>query len=328
MATPAQRAARLALDQVRPAFDRLARATDPSETADTLIEAWTGAEHALRELAGSSTLSGQSLVRELRSRGMLALNEAHALVDFQAASDRARQADYRVTATDITAARDGYDRIVELIERDGDPPPKVAAAPPPVVTDATATPGPSAVSGARSNLLGRVIIAVAVLAIVGTGTYFALTRSREPADLRRGRAAFAAGDRLGAKAAFASAMTRHPELAEPHVYIGRMAREEGDLATANVALRRAVELEPSNPITHRELAALLLATNQLELARSFYERAIRLDPNDRNALGFMGCTLARMGRFDLAPRFLQRAGEGSWQLCASQAMQPAPPPAP
>jgi tetratricopeptide (TPR) repeat protein len=331
--TPAaQRAARLALDTAQPAFDRLGRANDPAEIAEALIEAWGHTEQALQSVAGTVALAGQGLVHELRQRSLLTLAEAHALIDFQAAVDRVRRVDYTATAADARAARDGHDRVLELIERGG--PPAAGAERTRAAKSEDAAPAPAALPFAvadgavQRNLLGRVLIGGSVLALLGVAGYYAFTFNREPADLRRGRAAFVAGDRLTAKNAFSAAAGAHPGLAEPHIYLGRMAREEGDFATASVELRRAVALEPRNPLTHRELAAYLLATNQLELARAFYERAIRLAPDDKNALGFMGCTLVRLGRFDLAPRFLQRAGPGTWQTCAAAATVPPPAPPP
>jgi tetratricopeptide (TPR) repeat protein len=323
----AQRAARSALDAAQPALDRLGRANEPGEIGSWIQEAWGHTERALQALAGTTALSGQGLVHELRQRNLLTLGEAHALVDYLAAVERCRRSDYTATAGDSGAAREGNDRVVELIERGGQPQVKGPhTAPADVPAAGGLQPVLPDVQPRRSNLLGRALLGGAVVILLTAGGYFAFAFSREPGELRRGRAAFAAGDRLTAKNAFSAAAGAHPELAEPHVYLGRMAREEGDFATANRELLRAVQLEPLNALTHRELAAYLLATNQLALARAFYERAIRLAPDDKNALGFMGCTLARMGRFDLAPRFLQRAGPGSWQACAASAQPPSPPP--
>ena len=327
MTTSAQRAARSALDAGRSALDRVARSSNPEDVAAALIEAWDQAEQALRALAGSSALSGQSLVKELRQRSMLSLDDAHTLVDFGAAADRARVPQYVPTEADAMTARAGYAQLEAILDRDDPAPhtgplsqtPRSRQAPP--VDD----PGPILeVPAPRSNLLGRIVAIVAVLAVAGAGVYYGFLRDGESADMRRGRQAYAAGDRLMAKTAFAAAAGSDPRLAEPHIYLGRMAREEGDMPTASAELRRAVELEPGNAIAHRELAAFLLATGRPDLARTFYDRALRIDPTDRNAMGYMGCTLMQLGRPDLAQRFLQRAGGGPWQQC----LQVLPPPAP
>jgi tetratricopeptide (TPR) repeat protein len=316
--TSAQRAARSALDAGRPALERLDRTHDSEDVAAALIESWEAVEQALRALAGSTALAGQALVHELRQRNMLSLNDAHTLVDFGAAADRARVPQYVPTAADAATARTAFEQLHSIVERDESTRPAHTGplSPPPASLD---VPAP------RSNLLGRIIAVVAVLAVAGAGVYYAFIRDREPADLLRGRQAYAAGDRLMAKTAFAAAAGSDPALAEPHIYLGRMAREEGDMPTASAELRRAVELEPENAVAHRELAGFLLATGRPDLARTFYDRALRIDPTDRNAMGYMGCTLMQLGRPDLAQRFLQRAGGGPWQQCVQILPAPAPP---
>lgn len=328
MGGTAQRAARAALDTARASLQQLDRTSNPEDVAATLIEAWDGAEASLKALAGTSALSGQPLLRELRQRDLLSLGEAHALIDFGALADRARTPSYVPTQHDrdtATAALEELGRVVDragpAASRPAPPPPGAAPAEAPVASVAGAAP--------RPNLLGRVVVVAATLLVLGAAGWAAWAFSREPGDLRRGRAAYAAGDRVSARNTFSAAAGNHPDLAEPHIYLGRIAREMGDFATANDELRRAVTLEPSNPLAHRELAALLLATRRPDLARPFYERAIRLDPEDRTAQGWMACTLAQLGRPDLAQRFHARAGQGPWSACVQlPAVPPAPPSVP
>jgi tetratricopeptide (TPR) repeat protein len=329
MTSDGHRSARAAFDAARASFQRLASASAPDETAAALGEAWQGAQRALRALAGTDVLEGVALVRELRQRQLLSLEDAHALVDFHAAMERTRGDGAAPTAGDVQAAATARERLEHLLapgsggagQAPYSGPVSTPRTPPPAADQlpaAEVTP-PSA----RHNYLGAAFVVLAVVAVVAGGLFAWRGMSREPSALRQGRAAFAAGDRLTAKNAFAVAATEAPALAEPHIYLGRLAREEGNRAAASAELRRAVELEPNNPLAHRELAAYLLSTGQLELARSFYARAIELDPNDRVSLGFMACTLHRMGRTDLAARFFQRAGSGEWVQC--QAAAPPPP---
>jgi tetratricopeptide (TPR) repeat protein len=100
-----QRAAAAALDQARAPVARLDIARDPEDIAADLIEGWTAAQAALRGLIGSTTLSGQALIRELRQRELLSLDQAHALVEFSAAHDRAQRTEYRPTSADIGGTR-------------------------------------------------------------------------------------------------------------------------------------------------------------------------------------------------------------------------------
>ncbi len=341
MLTTGQRNARAALDAARASFDALqSPSISPEEGSALLVAAWKGAEDALRALAGTSVLEGLALVRELRQRNLLTLDDAHALVDLQAASERAKTPDYAPTPADVAAARTSYDKLSEAASREvgsGMPNGSASGAGPTPVSGPLSpptTPRPNdttppymseVAAPPQRNTLGIVLLVVLLLAVVGAGAFYMAKRGVQPDDLARGRQAYAAGDRATAKNSFSIVAGAQPNLAEPHIYLGRIAREEGNFPAASGHLRRAVELEPSNAVAMRELAALLLATNQLELARSFYERAIRLNPDDKTSLGYMGCTLARLGRPDLAQRFAARAGAGTWQQCLQPPMPAAPP---
>ena len=333
MPTDAQRTARAAFDAARASFDRLTSAVVAADVSAALCDAWRGTENALRALAGTNVLAGVALVRELRQRSLLALDDAHALVDFHAAAERAASEGYAPTDADVDSARAARDHMQRVLDRDVG----AANAPysGPVSTPATPRPtfdpGPASApphvplegaASARSNPLAAMLVIVVILAVLGAGGYYAMTLNREPSELRTGRQAFAAGDRLTARNAFAAAAGANPSLAEPHIYLGRLARDAGDRATASAELRRAVELEPKNYLAHRELAGFLLATGQAELARSFYQRAIELNPDDKMSMGFMACALHRLGRTDLAVRFFQRAGAGPWDAC--KATPPGP----
>jgi tetratricopeptide (TPR) repeat protein len=326
MTVTGQRAARSALDTARAIIDRLDSAANPEDVAAGLIEAWDSVQESLQALAGTTSLTGQPLLRELRQRDLLSLSEAHALIDFGALAERARAPNYVPTARDRDAARAAVDELSRVVDRGGPAAPSrqtAAASAPPPVEPVT----PVATAAHRPNLLGRLVVAAAVLVLVAAAGWGVWSMMREPGDLKRGRAAYAAGDRVTARSAFSAAAGNHPELAEPHIYLGRIARETGDMVTANEELRRAVTLEPANYLTHREMAALLLATRRPDLARSFYERAIRLKPDDQTSLGYMGCTLLQLGRPDLAQRFLARAGAGPWNACVPVPLAPAMPPA-
>jgi hypothetical protein len=70
--------------------------------------------------------SGQPLIREVRQRELLTLDQAHALVEFSAAHERAQRTDYRPSTTDIGAARTGYQQLEAALrqERAAPPPPR------------------------------------------------------------------------------------------------------------------------------------------------------------------------------------------------------------
>jgi Flp pilus assembly protein TadD len=287
----------------------------------------------LRSLAGTSQLDGQDLVRELRQRDLLTLSEAHALIDGFTTAERLRGEDGATAtgAADAEIIRLAHDSLADAIDRaesgsssraqpaadKGNVPPSASDSEPLAATQVPVG------GGSKTNMLGRVLVGVVLLAALAALGYWALG-TRDPAELRAGRAAYAAGDKARAANQFTVAAAKYPKLAEPYIFLGRIARENGNFRLASEALRRAVDLEPNNALAHRELASYLLVNDQPDLARAFYERAIRLDPNDRTALGFMGCTLMRLGNPAVAVRFLQRAGPGAWDSCAQNA-SPIPP---
>jgi tetratricopeptide (TPR) repeat protein len=158
----------------------------------------------------------------------------------------------------------------------------------------------------------------AVLVVLGLTVTIAAAHRSPEWQLRRGIALYGRGEHAAARALFTSVALEHPQLAAPHLYLGRLAREHGDFHAARRELRAAVELAPEDAVAHRELGALLLSSGQLELARRFYVRAVQLDPSDRSSQGYLGCTLARLGRMAEAARFLERAGPGGWWACAGR----------
>ncbi|HSA57355.1 MAG TPA: tetratricopeptide repeat protein [Gemmatimonadaceae bacterium] len=327
------RVAREAMDAARAAVSRLDPARDPEDNAAYLVEAWDGAQAALRALSGVTILSGQELIREARTRNLLSLDQAHALVEFSTAAERARQPGYDVSARDIDSARAGFLVFESVAQSPGERSGSSASVGAPGAGSAAGVPGEPAAAPAapartrlpsrfsrRSILLGTAIV---VLVIAGVGTFLAVRARAGPAHLAGGIAAYRQGDLMTAAREFTAAAERMPRAAMPHVYLARLAREAGNASTAVAELTTAIRLEPENPIALREMAAHQLAMNDLEMARRFYVRALEHDPQDRMALGYLACTLARLGRLDEAQRFHQRAGPGEWNVCLGMV---APPP--
>ena len=333
MTTSQQRAALAALDQARPAIGRLDLSRDPEDLAADIIEGWQAAESSLRSLIGSASLSGQPLIREVRQRDLLTLDQAHALVEFSAAHERAQRTDYRPSNGDIGAARTGFQQLEAALrqERAAPLPPAPAAAPVPGAVAAVPDPGVPAFPGAgrrRGFPLIALIGLLLLLAAIGGGIYY-FSAGRSASELQAGIGAYSAGDRNGARNHFAQAVKDDPKDADPHIYLGRMARDEGDAATAVRELQTAISLEPNNATAQREMGAHLLAqaTGQLStgnlpgalqslnLSRNFYVRAVQLNPTDKSAQGYLGCVLMRLGRVQEANSFWQRAGPGPWTQC-------------
>lgn len=319
------RQALAALDAARPAIARLDRSRHAEELAADLIESWAGVETALRALLGGSPLSGQALIREARSRQLIAFDQANALAEFHAARERAQDTSYHPTDDDINAAREGFLKLeASLMMPEPEATPHV-------------TPGESmSTKGLRTTPLGTpqpvplpserrpwVIpaLALVVLAVLGAGGWL-LMQQRGDSYLDRGVEHWQRGQRELAVSEFTRAAREHPDRALPHVYLSRMAREVGNLTLAGQEANLAVKAEPDNALALREMASYLLVARNYELARRFYVRALQADPDDRMSMGFLGCALIRLGRTDEGMRWLNRAGQGSWSGCA----QPTAPP--
>ncbi|HEY0972707.1 MAG TPA: tetratricopeptide repeat protein [Gemmatimonadales bacterium] len=323
MSAASRRAALGALDRVRPLVASLHRNRPNEELAADLVQAWAQTEVVLRALLGGSTLAGQGLVREVRQRELLTLEQAHALVAFQAARDRAELPGHQVSAADVDAARAA---VAELDRALGGAPVETVDLPP-------APPGPASApaAGAPATRAGRkfppmlaIAIAAILLVVLAGGWMMYERRVGGPRSIEAAQQLYASGDARRAEVAWERIAEERPELALPHVYLGRIARDRGDVAAAQRELQTAIRLEPRSSVAQREMGNLLLATGNPDLARRFYARAVELDPDDRTALGYLGCSLVRIGQPQLARTFLDRAGPGEWSACATPAAPPPP----
>jgi tetratricopeptide (TPR) repeat protein len=329
--TAAQRNARAALDAVRPALARLGTNRGSEDLAADLIEMWAAVEGALRALVGSTVLGGQALIREARQRQALNFDQANALAEFQAVSDRLQDTAYRPTEGDVNAARVAVTKLDAALTDE----PAIAASAPADRTAPPAAPGaagpaptvPVAAVGARRRMpvWAKAALGVVILLVLAGGAYAMLGR-RNGGSLRQGEDAYAHGQREVAVSAFNKAAREDPKAALPHIYLARMDREVGNFTLASQELQLALQAEPANALALREMGSNLLAQNNYELARRFYVRSLQTDPTDKTAQGYLGCTLMKLGRSQEATSFLNRAGQGPWSNCtaAPAALPPAP----
>lgn len=315
---------RAALDAVhaaRPIVARLSATRDKEDLAADIIEAWAAVETGLRSLLGGSALAGQALIRELRQRNLLSLDQANALAEFHAARERAGRTDYSPTEGDVNATRDAFLKLESGLMGDSAVSRPVAAASvaptataSPVVPASTST--AYAVRGTRPAWVVPILGLVALL-VVGGIAWFALSgRTGSNAAYDSGVQAYKEGRREAAEASFRKAATDEPTDPMPHVYLARMERERGNLGNANMEAVTAVRLGPANATALRELASTLFAAQRFDDARKFYLRALEVDANDQLSQGFLGCSLIRLGRVDEGQRWINRAGAGAWSACA------------
>src|SRR4051812_41956319 len=284
MTAGSQRAALDAIHSARPIIARLSMTRDSEDLAADLIEAWTATETGLRSLIGGSSLTGQMLIRELRQRHFLSLDQANALAEFHAARERAARVDYKPTEGDVNASREAFVKLEAGLMGE----PSVAA---PVAAGASAAPAVAAASAAaprskaaaytpdgpldpsarerfegtptavpperaRSSWVAPVIGLVALLVVGGIAWYAFAGRNRGGSALASGITAYREGRREAAAGDFMKAAKDNPNDPMPHVYLARMAREAGNMNTANTEAVTAVRLGPANGVALRELASV------------------------------------------------------------------------
>jgi tetratricopeptide (TPR) repeat protein len=101
-------AALASLNGVRPVLAHFETPRSAEDLAADIIDLWTGAQGALQALVGNSSLTGQQLIRAARQAELITLEQAHALLEFLAARDRANRTSYKPTQADGDAALDGF----------------------------------------------------------------------------------------------------------------------------------------------------------------------------------------------------------------------------
>ncbi len=97
-------------------FDQPRSAED---LAADIIDLWTGVEAALQNLVGNSSLGGQQLIRAARQAELITLDQAHSLLEFLAARDRANRTSYKPTQADGDAAVDGFKALESALAGSG-----------------------------------------------------------------------------------------------------------------------------------------------------------------------------------------------------------------
>lgn len=324
MTAGSQRAALDAVHSARPIVARLSTSRDKEDLAADIIDAWTAVETGLRSLVGGSSLGGQALIRELRQRNFLSLDQANSLAEFHAARERAGRTDYAPTDADVNATRDAFLKLESGLMGE-----TAGVRPPPAVNAPVTTPSAeaAALEGAGMQRTGRsrpawlipVLGVVALIVVAGFAWMAMGSRSSSSASFDQGVQAYKEGRREAAEASFRKAVADAPSDPMPHVYLARMEREAGNLGNANTEAVSGVRLGPTNATALRELGSTLFAAQQFDDARKFYLRAFTADPNDKLSQGFLGCSLMRLGRIDEGQRWIGRAGPGAWSACSPSA---------
>jgi tetratricopeptide (TPR) repeat protein len=343
---PNSQAALSALNGVRPVLTHFETSRNAEDLAADIIDLWTGAETSLQALVGNSSLTGQQLIRAARQAELITLDQAHSLLEFLAARDRANRTSYKPTQADGDAALEGFRALESALT--GKAPVKRATpssplqavytprgtqqqrttSPPPQPPPSPYAP-PSAGGGYRQppTYAGRKMSGPPTIEQPPPGSF-------TPAG---GSGAVGGGlGRSNVEHALAAAQSRSrmPKLSLP-VLIGaavvlliagiwfafsRSGGSGGDAMTAGIAamtngqrekargeFAKAVKEDPSAARPHVYLARISRDEGDLASARAQLDTALRLDPKSQLALREMGLVLFSTKQYDLARRFFVRA---------------------
>jgi len=353
---PNSQAALTALNGVRPVLTHFETPRNAEDLAADILDLWTGAETSLQALVGNSSLAGQQLVRAARQAELITLDQAHSLLEFLAARDRANRTSYKPTQADGDAALEGFRALESALT--GKAPVKRATPSSPL--QAVYTPRssqqqrqspapqpppspyapPSAGGGYRQppTYAGRKMSGPPTIEQPPPGSFTPPT----------GSGAVGAGvGRSNVEHALAAAQSRSrmPKLSMPVLLGGvvllvvivgiwfaftRGGSTTGGLAAGIDAMKsgqrerargefaKAVKDDPNASTPHVFLARISREEGDLSSARAQLDTALRLDPKNAIALREMGLVLFASKQYDLARRFFVRAVQANPQDRAAQ----------
>ncbi|HEY6089035.1 MAG TPA: tetratricopeptide repeat protein [Gemmatimonadaceae bacterium] len=344
-----------ALNGVRPVLAHFDNPRNAEDLAADIIDLWTGVENAVQALVGNSSLSGQQLVRAARQAELITLEQAHALLEFLAARDRANRTSYKPTQADGDAAVDGFRALESAltgsapVQRSSSPSSPLQAVYTPRGTH-TARPGqptspyapPTPGAGGYKQpptYPTRKNLGPPTVELPPPGS-FATPAGGSSAQYGGGGVG-----RSNVEHALAAAESRRrlPKMSLP-VLIGAVvlllfavgiyfafrggssdgltagidAMKNGQRERARGEFAKAVKADPNAATPHVFLARLAREEGDLSTARAQLDTALRLEPKNAIALREMGLILFASRQYDLARRFFVRAVQANPQDRAAQ----------
>jgi len=349
-------AALTALNGVRPVLTHFETPRAAEDLAADIIDLWTGAEASLQALVGNSSLTGQQLIRAARQSELLTLEQAHSLLEFLAARDRANRTSYKPTKADGDAAVDGFRALESGLT--GKAPVKRATPPgatqsayaprgsqqqyppqPPLSPYAPPGPGGYRQPAAYST---RKMSGPPTIEQPPPGSF--TPPSGSGAAGHAGGGVFGRGNVEHALAA-AESRSRWPKLSMPAligavivlliivgIYFafrgggssaegmtaGIDAMKSGQNEKARGEFMKAVKADPKAATPHVFLARLSRGEGDLASARAQLDTALRLEPKNELALREMGLVLFSIKQYDLARKFFVRAVQANPQDRSAQ----------
>jgi len=341
-------AALAALNGARPVLAHFDTARSAEDLAADIIDLWSGAESALQALVGNSSLSGQQLVRAARQAELITLEQAHSLLEFLAARDRANRTSYKPTQADGEAAIDGFKALESSLSGSSPAKGSAAAAPSKPAYTPRGQPSqpaspyapPSGVGGYKQPpAYSKRTAGPPTIEQPPPGSFFT------PA----GATAAAGGGGVGrgnVEQALAAAQSRRrlPKISLPiliglvvilvfaggvwYAFRGRSssggltagidALNNGQRERARGEFAKAVKDDPKAATPHVFLARIARQEGDLASARAQLDTALRLEPTNNVALREMGLILFSGRQYDLARKFFVRAIQANPQDRASQ----------
>ena len=323
--TPASSGALAALNGVRPVLSHFDNPRSAEDLAADIIDLWTGVESSLRALVGGSTLGGQALIRAARQSELITLEQAHSLLEFLAARDRANRTTYSPTQADGEAAVEGFRALEAALgsapaSRGTPTSPLQAAYTPrhtqqPVSPYAPPPPGghrPPPKIGSKASSSGPPTIEQP------PPPYLAgATGSR---NVEHALAAAETGGRKWRKIpkwVMIAVPVAILLLVVPYLILSRTstdalaagveAMQAGQRERARGEFAKAVRDNPDVAAPHVFLARLSREEGDLGSARAQLDTALRLEPKNAVALREMGLILFASRQYDLSRRFFVRA---------------------
>ena len=342
-----------ALNGARPVLAHFEKPRSAEDLAADIIDLWTGAESALQSLVGNASLTGQQLIRAARQAEVISLDQAHSLLEFLAARDRANRTSYKPTQADGDAAVDGFRALESAVT--GVAPTKSAATAsatqsvytpkqsrpvtPPQPPSPYAPPGTGGGYRQPPAYAGRKMAGPPTIELPGAFRDDLPSGKTPPSAGGVGRAqvdhALAAAEKrswfpslstpvwigIAAVAVIAIAafflFGRAPS-ADENVAAGIDAMRSGQTERARGEFAKAIKADPKSAVPHVFLARLARDQGDLATARAQLDTALRLEAHNYNALREMGLVLFGNRQYDIARRFFVRAVQANPQDRASQ----------
>jgi len=345
-----------ALSGARPVLANFGKARSAEDLAADIIDLWTAAEQALQALVGNASLTGQQLIRAARQAEIISLDQAHAVLEFLAARDRANRTSYKPTQSDGEAAVEGFRTLEAAVT--GAVPAAKSAATAPAPAAYTPKPSPPAPKPPPSQpaspyappgsayrqppaYAGRKMAGPPTIEMPGAfmseGTTTTITGNTPPGGVGRSHVehALAAAEKRRWPSFSAPVwigivvvlllligggyfMFGRGPAADDNINAGIDAMKNGQMERARGEFAKAVKASPQQATPHVFLARLSRDQGDLSTARAELDSALRLEPHNALALREMGLVLFSSRQYDLARRFFVRAVQANPQDRAAQ----------